>query len=167
MVLAATAAILPSSFAGATSQSTRDSAGCVAHPSTYPGQRATDCVALKNDTVVVDHTIVMAKWALVADKFGFTNVCASVSIKNQNKTKYFFNDFNMTLRPPSGDIMVLNFTARHPLNDGFLRQSDVAKGNICFNYSGQFGRYVAMYTPHPRTNIRAIWIFHIGERVYE
>jgi hypothetical protein len=158
---------MPFAIAGASSQSTRDSAGCVANPSTYPGKRTTDCVALRNSTVAVDNTIVKAKWALVADKFGFTNVCAAVSIKNQNRANYFFNDFNMTLRAPSGSVMVLNFTAKHPLNDGFIPNSGVAKGNICFDYSGQFGRYVAMYTPHPLTKIRGIWIFNIGERVYE
>lgn len=159
--------LFPGSFTGASSQGTSDSANCVAAPTSYPGKRMTDCVALKNSTVAVDNTIVKAKWALLPDKFGFTNVCAAVSIKNQNKANYFFNDFNMTLRPPSGDVMVLNFTARHPLNDGFIPDSGVAKGNICFDYSGQLGRYVAMYTPHPRTKIRAIWIFNIGERVYE
>lgn len=159
--------LIPESLAGASSQNTRVQVGCVATPTSYPGKRMSDCVALKNSTVAVDHTIVKAKWALVPDRFGFTNVCAAVSIKNQNVANYFFNDFNMTLRAPSGDVMVLNFTAKHPLNDGFIPNSGVAKGNICFDYSGQLGRYVAMYTPHPRTKIRGIWIFNIRERVYE
>ncbi len=166
-IVVAMCTLVPETLAGASSQNTKDQIGCVATPTSYPGKRTSDCVALKNSTVAVDHTIVKAKWALVPDKFGFTNVCAAVSIKNQNRANYFFNDFNMTLRAPSGSVMVLNFTAKHPLNDGFIPDSGVAKGNICFDYSGQLGRYVAMYSPHPLTKIRGIWIFNIGERVYE
>src|SRR5271156_544274 len=112
---------LTSSFASAavSSRSTR-ATGCAAKASAYPGSRSTDCVALSNDTVFVDHTVVSAKWSLTADKFGFTNLCAAVTIRNQNKSTYFFNDFNMTLRPPKGSVTVLNFTAKHALEDGFI-----------------------------------------------
>ena len=48
----------------------------------YRGSKATDCVALSNSTVFVDDTVVRAKWSLTADKFGFTNLCAAVSIRN-------------------------------------------------------------------------------------
>ena len=33
------------------------SPGCAANVGTYPGSRSTDCVALSNDTVFVDHTV--------------------------------------------------------------------------------------------------------------
>jgi len=104
----------------AVSSHTSHTSGCVQRAGAYPGARSTDCVALSNDTVFVDHTVVSAKWSLTADEFGFTNLCAAVTIRNQNKSTYFFNDFNMTLRPPKGSVTVLNFTAKHALDDGFI-----------------------------------------------
>jgi hypothetical protein len=135
--------------------------GCAAAASAYPGSRPTDCVALSNDTVFVDDTVVSAKWSLTADKFGFTNLCAAVTIRNQNKSTYFFNDFNMTLRPPESDVTVLNFTAKHALEDGFIAPGGTAKGNICFDYFGQAGQYVAMYSPRAHSPIRGIWLVKI------
>jgi hypothetical protein len=134
---------------------------CAAATSTYPGSRSTDCVALSNDTVFVDKTFVSAKWSLTADKFGFTNLCAAVTIRNQNKSTYFFNDFNMTLRPPKGNVTVLNFTAKHALEDGFISPGGLARGNICFDYFGQAGQYVAMYSPRAHSVIRGIWLVHL------
>jgi hypothetical protein len=139
--------------------------GCATNTGAYPGSRSTDCVALSNDTVFVDHTLVSAKWSLTADKFGFTNLCAAVTIRNQNKTTYFFNDFNMTLRPPKGDVTVLNFTAKHALEDGFIAPGGVARGNICFDYFGQSGRYVAMYSPRARSPIRGIWLVNLAGKI--
>ena len=135
--------------------------GCAVKAGAYPGSRSTDCVAM-NNTVDVDHTLVSAKWSLTDDKFGFTNLCAAVTIRNENKTTYFFNDFNMTLRPPEGSVTVLNFTARHALEDGFLAPGGVATGNICFDYFGQAGQYVAMYSPRARSSIRGIWLVDIS-----
>ena len=135
--------------------------GCAASASPYPGSRPTDCVALPNSTVFVDHTVVSAKWSLTADKFGFTNLCAAVTILNRNKTTYFFNDFNMTLRPPKGSVTVLNFTAKDALEDGFIAPGKAASGNICFDYFGQSGQYVAMYSPRAHSSIRGIWLVNI------
>lgn len=135
--------------------------GCAPVTATYPGSRPTDCVAPSNSTILVDHTVVKAKWALTADEFGFTNLCAAVTIRNENKSAYFYNDFNMTVRPPTGSVAVLNFTAKHALNDGFLAPGGTAQGNICFDYFGQSGRYVAMYTPHPLSSIRGIWLVNV------
>ena len=132
--------------------------GCASHFSAYPGSKPTDCVALSNDTAFVDHTVVSAKWSLTADKFGFTNLCAAVTIRNDNKSTYFFNDFNMTLRPPNGAVTVLNFTAKHALEDGFIAPGGLATGNICYDYFGQAGQYVAMYTPRASSSIRGIWL---------
>jgi hypothetical protein len=146
----------------AVSSHTSHASGCAAKVSPYPGSRSTDCVALNNDTVFVDHTVVLAKWSLTADKFGFTNLCAAVTIRNQNKTTYFFNDFNMTLRPPKGSVTVLNFTARHALEDGFIAPGGTASGNICFDYFGQAGQYVAMYSPRAHSSIRGIWLVNIA-----
>lgn len=137
-------------------------ARCATVTSTYPGARPTDCVALSNDTVFVDKTIVSAKWSLSRDKFGFTNLCAAVTIRNQNKSTYFFNDFNMTLRPPRGAVTVLNFTAKHALEDGFIAPGGIAQGNICFDYFGQAGQYVAMYSPRYHSSIRGIWLVNIA-----
>jgi hypothetical protein len=136
-------------------------AGCASHVSSYPGSKPTDCVALSNDTVFVDHTVVSAKWSLTADKFGFTNLCAAVTIRNQNKSTYFFNDFNMTLRPPNGSLTVLNFTAKHALEDGFISPGGLATGNICFDYFGQAGQYVAYYSPRAYSSIRGIWLVNV------
>jgi hypothetical protein len=155
-------AVLSPIATAAVSSHTSHTSGCAQHAGPYPGSRSTDCVALNNSTVSVDHTVVSAKWALTADEFGFTNVCAAVSILNRNKTTYFFNDFNMTLRPPKGSVMVLNFTAKHALDDGFIAPGGVATGNICFDYFGQAGRYVAMYTPRPRSSIRGIWLVDLS-----
>jgi hypothetical protein len=135
--------------------------GCAAKTGAYPGSRSTDCVALTNDSVFVDHTVVSAKWSLTADKFGFTNLCAAVTIRNQNKSTYFFNDINMTLRPPTGNVTVLNFTAKHALEDGFIAPGGVASGNICFDYFGQAGQYVAMYSPRANSAIRGIWLVNL------
>lgn len=135
--------------------------GCATVTNTYPGSKATDCVAVSNSTVFVDDTVVSAKWSLTADKFGFTNLCAAVTIRNQNKTTYFFNDFNMTLRPPKSSVTVLNFTAKHALEDGFIAPGGVAKGNICFDYFGQPGQYVAMYSPRAHSSIRGIWLVNL------
>ena len=140
-------------------------AGCATNVSTYPGSRSTDCVALSNDTVFVDDTVVSAKWSLTADKFGFTNLCAAVTIRNQNRTTYFFNDFNMTLRPPKGNVTALNFTAKHALEDGFIAPGGVAKGNICFDYFGEAGQYVAMYTPRAFSSIRGIWLVNLNGKL--
>jgi len=136
-------------------------AGCANAATSYPGSRPTDCVALSNDTVLVDNTVVSAKWSLTADKFGFTNLCAAVTIRNENRTTYFFNDFNMTLRPPKGSVTVLNFTAKHALEDGFIAPGGTARGNICFDYFGQSGQYVAMYSPRAHSPIRGIWLVHL------
>jgi hypothetical protein len=136
--------------------------GCATNAEPYPGSRSTDCVALSNDSVFVDHTVVNAKWSLTEDKFGFTNLCAAVTIRNQNKSTYFFNDINMTLRPPTGSVTVLNFTAKHALEDGFIAPGGVASGNICFDYFGQAGRYVAMYSPRAHSAIRGIWLVNIA-----
>jgi len=136
--------------------------GCATATSSYPGSRPTDCVALSNDTVLVDNTVVSAKWSLTADKFGFTNLCAAVTIRNENKTTYFFNDFNMTLRPPKGNVTVLNFTAKHALEDGFITPGGTARGNICFDYFGQAGQYVAMYSPRAHSPIRGIWLVDLN-----
>jgi len=150
----------PAAIGAGTSHVSHDY-GCAAAISPYPGARLTDCVALSNSTVFVDHTVVVAKWALTSDEFGYTNVCAAVSIRNLNRSKYFFNDFNMTLRPPTGSVAVLNFTAAHPLNDGFIAPGGIARGNICFDYFGQAGQYVAMYTPRPLSSIRGIWLVNV------
>jgi hypothetical protein len=152
--------VSPSAMAAGTSRISA-AAGCAAEAPTYPGSRLTDCVALSDNTVYVDHTVVKANWSLTADEFGFTDLCAAVSIRNQNTASYFYNDFNMTLRPPTGSVTVLNFAAKHPLNDGFIAPGGVARGNICFDYFGQAGRYVAMYSPHPGRPIRGIWLVHI------
>ncbi|MFI5034960.1 MAG: hypothetical protein ACHQFZ_02005 [Acidimicrobiales bacterium] len=136
--------------------------GCAAVTSTYPRSRPTDCVALSNVTVFVDGTVVSAKWSLTADMFGFTNLCAAVSIRNLNTSRYFFNDFNMTLRPPTGSVTVLNFTAKHALNDGFIAPGGVARGNICFDYFGEDGQYVAMYSPRALSPIRGIWLVNLS-----
>jgi hypothetical protein len=135
--------------------------GCASHFHPYPGSKPTDCVALSNDTAFVDHTVVSAKWSLTADKFGFTNLCAAVTIRNDNKSTYFFNDFNMTLRPPNASVTVLNFTAKHALEDGFIAPGGLATGNICFDYFGQAGQYVAMYTPRAHSSIRGIWLVNL------
>jgi hypothetical protein len=135
--------------------------GCASHFSAYPGSKPTDCVALSNDTAFVDHTVVSAKWSLTPDKFGFINLCAAVTIRNDNKSTYFFNDFNMTLRPPKGAVTVLNFTAKHALEDGFIAPGGVATGNICYDYFGQAGQYVAMYTPRAHSSIRGIWLVNL------
>jgi hypothetical protein len=135
--------------------------GCATATNAYPGSKATDCVALNNSTVFVDDTVVSARWSLTADKFGFTNLCAAVTIRNQNKATYFFNDFNMTLRPPKSSVTVLNFTAKHALEDGFIAPGGVAKGNICFDYFGQPGQYVAMYSPRAYSSIRGIWLVNL------
>jgi hypothetical protein len=142
----------------AVSSHTPHSMGCASNNGTYPGSKSTDCVALSNSTVLVDHTVVSARWSLTADKFGFTNLCAAVTILNQNKTTYFFNDFNMTLRPPKGSVTVLNFTAKHALEDGFIAPGGTASGNICFDYFGLSGQYVAMYSPRAHSSIRGIWL---------
>jgi hypothetical protein len=155
-------ALVSSLPAAATSSRLRGATGCLANPSLYPGAKLTDCVALSNNTVAVDHTVVLAKWSLTTNRFGFKDLCAAVSITNQNKSRYFFNDFNMTLRPPQGSVRVLNFTAKDALNDGFIPTGGRASGNICFDYFGQSGEYVAMYTPHPRSSIRGIWIIDLG-----
>jgi hypothetical protein len=160
VALGATA--VSSSATAAVSNRLTHAAGCASHVSTYPGARPTDCVALSNDTVFVDHTLVSARWSLTADKFGFTNLCAAVSIRNQNKSTYFFNDFNMTLRPPNGAVTVLNFTAKDALEDGFIAPGGVATGNICFDYFGQAGQYVAMYTPRAHSSIRGIWLVNLS-----
>ena len=136
--------------------------GCASHFNPYPGSKSTDCVALSNDTAFVDHTVVSAKWSLTADKFGFTNLCAAVTIRNENKTTYFFNDFNMTLRPPNSNVTVLNFTAKHALEDGFIAPGGRATGNICFDYFGQSGQYVAMYSPRANSSIRGIWLVDLS-----
>jgi len=166
-----TAVLFVLSFAGAWSSPAASAAissraahavGCATNSGTYPGSKPTDCVALSNDTVFVDDTVVSARWSLTADKFGFTNLCAAVTIRNQNRSKYFFNDINMTLRPPAGSVTVLNFTAKHALEDGFIAPGGVARGNICFDYFGRAGQYVAMYSPHPRSDIRGIWLVNIA-----
>jgi hypothetical protein len=146
----------------AVSSHTSHASGCAANTDSYPGSRSTDCVALSNSTVFVDHTVVSAKWSLTADKFGFTNLCAAVTIRNENKTTYFFNDFNMTLRPPTGKVTVLNFTAKHALEDGFIAPGGTASGNICYDYFGQAGQYVAMYSPRAHSSIRGIWLVNIA-----
>ncbi len=146
----------------AISSHTSHAAGCATNVGRYPGSKSTDCVALSNDTVNVDHTVVDAKWSLTADKFGFTNLCAAVTILNRNKSTYFFNDFNMTLRPPMGKVTVLNFTAKDALEDGFIAPGGVARGNICFDYFGQSGQYVAMYSPRAHSSIRGIWLINLS-----
>jgi hypothetical protein len=150
-------AVSPIATAAVSSRLSR-ATGCASHFSAYPGSKPTDCVALSNDTAFVDHTVVSAKWSLTADKFGFTNLCAAVTIRNDNKSTYFFNDFNMTLRPPNGAVTVLNFTAKHALEDGFIAPGGLATGNICYDYFGQAGQYVAMYTPRASSSIRGIWL---------
>jgi hypothetical protein len=155
-------AVTSSPASAAVSSRITHATGCSAKASAYPGSRSTDCVALSNDTVFVDHTVVSAKWSLTADKFGFTNLCAAVTIRNQNKSTYFFNDFNMTLRPPRGSVTVLNFTAKHALEDGFIAPGGIASGNICFDYFGQAGQYVAMYSPRAHSSIRGIWLVNIA-----
>src|SRR5579863_3131722 len=155
------AALSPMATASVSSHADHTS-GCAAHIRSYPGYRSTDCVALSNNTVFVDDTVVSARWSLTADKFGFTNLCAAVTIYNQNKSTYFFNDFNMTLRPPKGKVTVLNFTAKHALEDGFITPGGTARGNICFDYFGQAGRYVAMYSPRAHSPIRGIWLVNIA-----
>jgi hypothetical protein len=156
-----TAAVVAPLASAAISSHTSHTSGCAAHISSYPGYRPTDCVALSNSSVFVDHTVVSAKWSLTADKFGFTNLCAAVTIRNQNKTTYFFNDFNMTLPPPRGKVTVLNFTAKHSLEDGFIAPGGSASGNICFDYFGQAGQYVAMYSPRAHSSIRGIWLVNL------
>ena len=151
------AAASPIATAAVASRLTHAS-GCASHFNPYPGSKPTDCVALNNDTAFVDHTVVSAKWSLTADKFGFTNLCAAVTIRNENKTTYFFNDFNMTLRPPKGSVTVLNFTAKHAPEDGFIAPGGIATGNICYDYFGQAGQYVAMYSPRAYSSIRGIWL---------
>jgi len=159
LILAAT--VTPYAATAAVSSRASHASGCATATSSYPGSRPTDCVALSNDSVFVDDTVVSAKWALTVDKFGFTNLCAAVTIRNQNKSTYFFNDFNMTLRPPTGAVTVLNFTARDALEDGFIAPGGVARGNICFDYFGQSGQYVAMYSPRALSPIRGIWLVHL------
>ena len=167
LLLAATiAGTVATPMAGAAiSSHAAHAVGCAANANTYPGSKATDCVALSNSTVFVDDTVVSAKWALTADKFGFTNLCAAVTIRNQNRSTYFFNDFNMTLRPPKGKVTVLNFTAKHSLEDGFIAPGGVAKGNICFDYFGQAGQYVAMYSPRAQSSIRGIWLVNLDGKI--
>jgi hypothetical protein len=164
LLLAATsiagAVTSPTAFA-AISSHVSHAVGCATATTAYPGSKATDCVALSNSTVFVDDTVVSAKWSLTADKFGFTNLCAAVTIRNQNRSTYFFNDFNMTLRPPKSSVTVLNFTAKHSLEDGFIAPGGIAKGNICFDYFGQPGQYVAMYSPRARSSIRGIWLVNL------
>lgn len=160
VVSLAGAAASPVASAAISSRTSHQSR-CAAGATTYPGSRTTDCVALSNNTVFVDDTVVDAKWTLSADKFGFTNLCAAVTIRNQNKSTYFFNDFNMTLRPPKGNVTVLNFTAKHALEDGFIAPGGTATGNICFDYFGHAGRYVAMYSPRAHSSIRGIWLVNI------
>jgi hypothetical protein len=157
-LISLTAATMAPVAVAAVSSHTSHTSGCAMHAGAYPGSRSTDCVALSNDSVFVDHTVVSAKWSLTADKFGFTNLCAAVTIRNQNRTTYFFNDFNMTLRPPRGSVTVLNFTAKHALEDGFIAPGGVATGNICFDYFGLAGQYVAMYSPRAHSPIRGIWL---------
>jgi hypothetical protein len=147
---------------GAVASRLAHASGCAAHFKAYPGSKPTDCVALSNNTAFVDHTVVLAKWSLTADKFGFTNLCAAVTIRNENKSTYFFNDFNMTLRDPNGDMTVLNFTAKHALEDGFIAPGGVATGNICYDYFGQAGQYVAMYSPRAYSSIRGIWLVNVS-----
>lgn len=159
--LALAGAVVSPAATAANMSHTSHAMACAAATSTYPGSRPTDCVAPNNDRVFVDGTVVGAKWSLTADEFGFTNLCAAVSIRNLNTSTYFFNDFNMTLRPPTGSVTVLNFAARHPLNDGFIAPGGVARGNICFDYFGKAGQYVAMYSPHPLSPIRGIWLVNI------
>jgi Domain of unknown function (DUF4352) len=161
VIVVSGAAISPLAGAAVSSRVSH-ATGCAANVNSYPGSKPTDCVALSNSTVVVDHTLVRAKWSLTADKFGFTNLCAAVTILNQNKTTYFFNDFNMTLRPPNGSVTVLNFTAKHALEDGFIAPGKTASGNICFDYFGKSGQYVAMYTPRAHSSIRGIWLVNIA-----
>ncbi|HEV3186928.1 MAG TPA: hypothetical protein VGZ04_02655 [Acidimicrobiales bacterium] len=67
----------------------------------------------------------------------------------------------MTLRFPTGDVNVLNFTAKHALDDGFIAPGGVARGNICFDYFGAVGQYVAMYSPRAFSSIRGIWLVNI------
>jgi hypothetical protein len=160
MVAIAGSFSVPSANAAVSSHASH-ATGCAPKTSTYPGSRSTDCLALRNSTVFVDGTVVLAKWSLTADKFGFTNLCAAVTIRNQNKSTYFFNDFNMTLRPPKGSVTVLNFTAKHSLEDGFIAPGGSASGNICFDYFGQSGQYVAMYSPRAHSSIRGIWLVNL------
>jgi hypothetical protein len=159
--LSVTVAVSPNATA-AVSRHLNHATGCATSTLTYLGSRPSDCVALRNNTVIVDDTIVNARWSLTADKFGFTNLCAAVTIRNQNKVTYFFNDFNMTLRPPKSSVTVLNFTAKHALEDGFIAPGGIARGNICFDYFGQPGQYVAMYSPRALSSIRGIWLVHLG-----
>ncbi|HEV3266951.1 MAG TPA: hypothetical protein VGZ68_00960 [Acidimicrobiales bacterium] len=161
VTLSLAAAVASPAATATVASRTKHASGCAPALLTYPGSRPTDCVALSNNTVFVDNTIVSAKWSLTADEFGFTNVCAIVSIRNQNKSRYFFNDFNMTLRPPKGSVTVLNFTAKHALEDGFIAPGGVARGNICFDYLGEVGQYVAMYSPRAFSSIRGIWLVNI------
>lgn len=135
---------------------------CGAGSASYPGSRPTDCVAVGNGSVYVDHTIVNVRWAVTPDMFGLINLCAAVSIRNLNRSSYFYNDFNMTMRYPDRKVMVMNFGAQHALNDGFIAPGGVARGNICFDYFHQAGEYVAMYSPHVLSPIRGIWLVHIS-----
>ena len=135
--------------------------GCAASPATYRNALPTDCVAPAGHDVAIDHTYVSASWSLAKDRFGFTNVCARVTIRNYGTARYSYNDIYWTMQAPKGSPMVLNFTAKDPLGAGFLAHGGMAHGNICFDYSGAAGQYVGLYAPIPLNPTRAVWVFSI------
>jgi hypothetical protein len=136
-------------------------AGCVAKPPSYPGQQATDCVALPNKTVSLANTVVSAKWTKSTDNLGTPSICAAISIKNNNSSTISYNDLYWTLQSPAGKVTDTNFAASNDLGSGSIVGGGVATGNVCFDNPGQSGTYVGIYQPDFFNGTRGIWLFSL------
>ncbi|MHB1725026.1 MAG: DUF4352 domain-containing protein [Acidimicrobiales bacterium] len=136
--------------------------GCLAKPAPYPGRQSSDCVALANNTTTIAGTVVTATWMRTTNLFGAVDICAAVSIKNNNSGTISYNDLYWRLQTPSGVVEDSNLTASNDLGSGSLVGGGTVTGNVCFHDPAQSGTYVGIYKPDPFSSARGIWLFPLN-----
>jgi hypothetical protein len=125
----------------------------------FPGQTEDDIVGKPGEEISTRGVKVTAgKLRAVNDTFG-SQLCSKVTIKNDGDSEVSYNAYDWRLQYPSGDMKDTTLSGEDPLHSGDIAPGGSADGNLCFEDTGDTGKYALISEDvFSFSSERAVWI---------
>lgn len=125
----------------------------------FPGQTEDDIVSNPGEEISTRGVKVTAgKLRSVNDTFG-KQLCSKVTIKNDGDSQVSYNAIDWKLQYPSGDMKDTTLSGEDPLNHGDIAPGGSADGKLCFEDTGESGKYALISEDmFSFSSERAVWI---------
>ena len=125
----------------------------------FPGQTEDDIVGKPGEEISTRGVKVTAEeLRTVNDTFG-AQLCSKVTIKNDGDSEVSYNAIDWKLQYPSGDMKDTTLSGEDPLSYGDIAPGGSADGNLCFDDTGEKGKYALISDDLFSFNSeRAVWI---------